>query len=289
MGQGKSREIRTKIKSVKNTQKITKAMKLVSASKLRKAAQEIEKLRPYMQALSQMFCELDQGHDLSDRGTGNKAIVVVFAGERALCGSFNVSVVKSGIALGEELTKEGYSVQYVAIGKKAAEGLKNRGLTVLRQFNLTQVIPSVEFSREISAYLEDLTVSDGVSKVVMAYTEFKSAMSKKLKSVQFLPFDPRQFISNETQQAPVQQHSLYEPSRSAVISEIKEQLLKGLLHQCYMDSLASEYGSRMVAMDNASRNCKELTNKLTLRLNRERQASITQEIAEIVGGAAGLQ
>jgi F-type H+-transporting ATPase subunit gamma len=151
------------------------------------------------------------------------------------------------------------------------------------------VIPTVEFSREISTYLEELTATDGVSKVVLAYTEFKSAMSKKLRTVQFLPFDPKQFMASDMQQNPVQEHSLYEPSRMDVVQEIREQLLKGLLHQCYMDSLASEYGSRMVAMDNASRNCKELTNKLTLRLNRERQASITQEIAEIVGGAAGLQ
>lgn len=84
-------------------------------------------------------------------------------------------------------------------------------------------------------------------------------------------------------------HAMFEPDRESVVEEVRRQLLQGLLHQCYMDSLASEYGSRMVAMDNASRNCKELTYKLTLRLNRERQAAITQEIAEIVGGAAGLQ
>jgi len=287
MGQGKSREIRTKIKSIKNTQKITKAMKLVSASKLRKASAEIDKLRPYMRALASMLGNLERGQS-GEASTSGRVCIVVFAGERALCGSFNANAVKNGIAMYEEVKASGQDAAFVAVGKKAGEALRNKGYPVLREFNLKEVLPTVEFSQSISAYVTELVSTQGYARVLLAYTEFKTAMSKKLRQVQYLPFQPSQFTGMEPM-AGEATHAMFEPDRESVVEEVRRQLLQGLLHQCYMDSLASEYGSRMVAMDNASRNCKELTYKLTLRLNRERQAAITQEIAEIVGGAAGLQ
>ncbi len=291
MGQGKSREIRSKIRSIKNNEKITKAMKLVSASKLRKSTYELDRLKPYMQGLKKL---LAQTGVVSSPGEGEssssgKVAIVVFAGERALCGSFNTNAVKSACAMGEKFAAEGYRVEYIAIGKKAHEGLKYRGIQVLRTFNLKETLPTVDFSLSIAAYLQSLVDEEGFSRIELSYTEFRSAMSRLNTSLQYLPFDGSQFVGTDEEETSESGHYLFEPDKGAVIKELRKQLLQGLLHQCYIESLASEYGARMVAMDNAARNCKELTNKLTLKLNRERQAAITQEIAEIVGGAAALQ
>tara|TARA_B100000674_G_scaffold494715_1_gene519959 strand:+ start:840 stop:1733 length:894 start_codon:yes stop_codon:yes gene_type:complete len=297
MGQGKSREIRTKIKSVQNTEKITKAMKLVSAAKLRKAQMALDSFSPYfhgIEGLLERFTGSGHAHLLTVPNNSKTACIAVYAGERALCGAFNANSVKLGLQRKEALEAEGYTVKFVAIGKKAAEGLGLKNVDIHNKYLLEGTLPEREFSEKIAKNLMEDFLKGELGVVELVYTHFKSAGSKTNLAVQFLPFKPNesvssQAVSEETGEPVGRAHYFFEPSRDEILEELFNLYMRGKVHSCYLNSLASEYGSRMVAMDNASRNAKEMISTLTLQLNRARQAAITQEIAEIVGGAASLE
>lgn len=297
MGQGKSREIRTKIKSVQNTEKITKAMKLVSAAKLRKAQVALESFSPYffgIEGLLARFVDSGLSTKLTKSNGSSTALIVVYAGERALCGAFNANSVKLAFQRKESLEQEGYSVKFVAIGKKAAEGLALKNVELEKTYLLEGTLPERDYSENISKDLVEGFLSGDFGLVELVYTSFRSAASKDNLAVQFLPFvaEPQtQPGKHEAQEGEIRSraHYFFEPSREEILNELFNLYMRGKVHSCYLNSLASEYGSRMVAMDNASRNAKEMISTLTLQLNRARQAAITQEIAEIVGGAASLE
>ncbi|PCJ19176.1 MAG: ATP synthase F1 subunit gamma [Candidatus Cloacimonadota bacterium] len=295
MGQGQSREIKNRIGSVKNTQKITSAMKLVSSSKLAKATKELRNFKPYVSGISDILGKVvtkSTFHPMINVNNSKNACVVVYAGEKALCGAFNSGIIKEAIATGTRLENEGWTVKYFAIGKKAKEGLMSASKEIIETHLLKTPLPTKEFTAGIAAQLVDLFSSQEYGQVHIAYTEFKSAGSRATTSYQLLPFVP------EDEEAPVIDASsdenfyrtryLFEPSKDDIIEELFSIYFGSEIHRCYLDSLASEYGARMIAMDNAAKNAKEMIDALTLKLNRARQAAITQEIAEIVGGAASL-
>ncbi len=296
MGQGKSREIRTKIKSVKNTEKITRAMKLVSASKLRKATMEIEVYGPSFEGICEILPRVaTQGtHAYMESSTCEKVCVVLYSGERSLCGAYNTNAFKMALSVEEQCLQDGKQPIFVAIGRKGADALRSAGKDVEREFNLVQTLPDQEGVEEITDYLTDLFTRGEVGSVVLVYTEFRSAASKTVKSHQLLPYEVEGLVVTEPMASAVgdglvRRNYILEPSRDEILDEIFSLFLVGKVRDAYIHSLASEYGSRMVAMDNASRNAGEMISELTLKLNRARQAAITQEIAEIVGGAAGLE
>ena len=297
MGQGKSREIRTKIKSVQNTEKITKAMKLVSAAKLRKAQMALDSFSPYFHGIEGLlgrFIGTGLPHALTVANNSKTACIAVYAGERALCGAFNANSVKLGMQRKEALEAEGYVVKFVAIGKKAAEGLGLKGVDIHNTYLLEGTLPDREFSEKISRDLMEDFLKGEFGLVELVYTFFKSAASKDNLAEQFLPFKAKDTFNSsanlqESDEPVGRPHYFFEPSREEILEELFNLYMRGKVHSCYLNSLASEYGSRMVAMDNASRNAKEMISTLTLQLNRARQAAITQEIAEIVGGAASLE
>lgn len=297
MGQGKSREIRTKIKSVQNTEKITKAMKLVSAAKLRKAQVALESFSPYFTGVEELLAKfIDTGLNtpLSKQNSSKTALVVVYAGERALCGAYNANSVKLGLQRRETLEADGYLVKFVAIGKKANEGLSLKKVDIHRSYVLEGTLPERGFSEQISKDLLEDFLDGQCGLIELVYTSFRSAASKDNLAVQFLPFQPKTVDGFSAEKADSEEvvtraHYFFEPSREEILNELFNLYMRSKVHSCYLNSLASEYGSRMVAMDNASRNAKEMISTLTLQLNRARQAAITQEIAEIVGGAASLE
>lgn len=297
MGQGKSREIRGKIKSVKNTEKITKAMKLVSASKLRKASMGLENFGPFYEGIEGVLHKVTASgttHKLTRLTENPKALIVVYSGERALCGAYNANAVKRALGLQEELEAKGYSVVYYSIGKKGAEQLRLKNQEVIKEYNLSDTVPAFDISQEIASDLLELFLSGEFGEIHISYTKFFSAASKTNELVRFLPYHPddakdSDHWNEESEDWVGKTHYFFEPSKEDILEELFQQYLGGTIHNCFLNSLASEYGSRMVAMDNASRNAKELIAELTLKLNRARQAAITQEIAEIVGGAASLE
>jgi F-type H+-transporting ATPase subunit gamma len=296
MGQGKSREIRTKISSVKNTEKITRAMKLVSASKLRKATLEIEVFGPSFEGLLEILPRVaSQGtHPYMEAPQSEKVCIVLYSGERSLCGAYNANAYKMAFKLEEECKQAGKQPLFVAIGRKGAEALRSAGKVVEREFNLIQTLPGTEYLEGITDYLTDLFIRGEVGSIVLVYTKFRSAASKTVVNHQLLPFKTEGVAVTEPMSSAVgdglvRRHYILEPSRKEILEEMFSLYLVGKVRDAYIQSLASEYGSRMVAMDNASRNAGEMISALTLKLNRARQAAITQEIAEIVGGAAGLE
>jgi F-type H+-transporting ATPase subunit gamma len=300
MGQGKSREIRSKIKSIRNTEKVTRAMKLVSASKLRKAVAEIDRFRSYMFGMGEVILQVMDSKSKHMLMTGNKskkALIVLFTGERALCGAYNTNALKHALKLEQELSQDSWETEYYAIGKKGTQGLNFRKKPIFKSYELEGTVPTKKESTAIASELVQLFSSGQYGKVVLVYTEFKSAMSKENRDFQLMPLDLKSSLAedfrNESEEfkgkLEEKTHYFFEPSRTVIINELLEGYINGKLHGSFVESLASEYGSRMVAMENATRNAGELISKLTLKLNRARQAAITQEIAEIVGGAAGLE
>jgi len=295
MSKGKARELRNKIRSVQNTEKITKAMQLVSASKLRKAQLELDNFQTYFSSLVQILSEVSTGgvpHPLMKTSPLKRASVVIFSGERALCGAYNSNAVKLALSEEEKLQSEGYEVSFVAIGKKGAEALRNKGKEIQWEYNLKGTLPSNEESSKIGDYLSNLFVKGEIGRIELVFTEFKSAASKTTIADRFLPYEASQgprMVPLKSREGDARVHYLLEPSKETILKKLLETYISGKIHEAFIHSLASEYGSRMIAMDNASKNAKEMIDTLTLRLNRARQAAITQEIAEIVGGAASLE
>lgn len=295
MSKGKARELRNKIRSVQNTEKITKAMQLVSASKLRKASQALESFQSYFGALTTILEEVSAGENKNaylKESVVTKACVVVFSGERSLCGAYNSNATKAALATETALVEQGFSVCFAAIGRKAAEALRAKNKDVIWEYNLSGTLPSKKESEALGKRLSEFFKSSEIGRIELVYTEFKSAASKSTQCSTYLPI----VVSTQGQledavgrDGQVRKHYLLEPNRKEVLEKLLDTYLTGRIHEVFIHSLASEYGSRMIAMDNASKNAKEMIETLTLKLNRARQAAITQEIAEIVGGAASLE
>lgn len=299
MSQGKSRQIRNKIQSVKNTQKVTRAMKMVSASKLRRAVKEIENFYSYMLGTEEAILQvIDTSchHAFLRANKSKKAVVVLFAGERSLCGSYNSNALKQAFATENNLQNQGYKVDFIAVGRKAMQALKFQDKNIIKTFELVGTVPSIAFSHDIASYLAGIFTSGEYGCVYLCYTEFQSAMTKYNREFQLLPLDmetsvKQDFIRQKGDYQEMTGRSVYyyfEPSQEFIIDELLKTYVEGKIHGSYIESLASEYGSRMLAMENATKNAGELIDTLTLKLNRARQAAITQEIAEITGGVVGL-
>ena len=193
MGQGQSREIKNKIGSVKNTQKITSAMKLVSASKLSKATRELNNFKPYVTGIGEILGKVvnkSTFHPMIDVNNSKNACVVVYAGEKALCGAFNSNIIKEGIKTGSRLEGEGWNVKYFAIGKKAKEGLVSASKEIIETHLLKTPLPTRDFTSFLADTLVELFSSQEYGQVHIAYTEFKSAGAREVRSYQLLPFVP---------------------------------------------------------------------------------------------------
>jgi F-type H+-transporting ATPase subunit gamma len=286
------KEVRTRITSVSSTQQITKAMKLVSATKLRKAQNAIMQMRPYALKLNGILANLSDSMDVdslnvyfSKREIKN-VLLVVISSDRGLCGSFNSNIIKKTSALVLE-KYSGKNVTILPIGKKGSEFFTKQQkikVSVQTNFRDTFLQLSATTGFELGQYLLDSYQSGKYDVIEIIYNQFKNAATQILTNDQFLPIDT-QSIKGEKKS---KNDYLFEPSKAEILEDLIPRILKTQVYRSLLDSSASEHGARMVAMDKATDNAGELLKALKIEYNRVRQAAITTEISEIVGGAAAL-
>jgi F-type H+-transporting ATPase subunit gamma len=284
------KEIKRRITSVSSTQQITKAMKMVAAAKLRKAQEAISLARPYALSIQEVLAQLTQGqeeisHPLLKMRQIKTVCYVVVTGDRGLCGGFNSSTIKQTQLAINELPDSQKAVLY-CIGKRGFDHFKSRDTKIVGQnvgfFN------HLDFSDATSIGLElrQLFESGEIDSVVLIFNEFKSAIQQILHTDRLLPAQIEDSVSEGPQRSA---GCIYEPNRDTLLDSLLPMYVNRVIWRVLLDSFAAEQGARMTAMESATENANEMIADLTLQYNRIRQAAITQEIAEIVGGAAAIQ
>ena len=290
-------DIRRRIKSVKNTQQITKAMKMVSAAKLRRAQERVVTARPFANKMSEVLGELakrtseDFHHPLLDVRGDERYLLVLVTADKGLCGAFNTNLTKAAQAFMRE--NAGKSVELLAIGRKGRDFFRNRRATIAGEFLGVTGKGRVEFSEalEIAEHIIKLyTEDEGIDKVFLVYNEFKSVLSQRVVLEQILPVSRAKTEETEakSQQPLTLVDYIYEQPPEEMFGKLLPRLIETQIFRALLESIASEQGARMTAMDSASKNASELIETLTLNMNRVRQAAITNEIIEVVSGAAAL-
>ncbi|WP_350289469.1 ATP synthase F1 subunit gamma [uncultured Croceitalea sp.] len=279
------KEIRNRIASVSSTMQITSAMKMVSAAKLKKAQDAITAMRPYSDKLTELLQSLsasldgDAGSKYADNRTVNKVLVVAITSNRGLCGAFNTNIIKQCSVLLD--TYSGKQVDFITVGKKANDAL-GKSNTILS--NHSNVYDDLTFDNvaEIAESLMQRFTEGEYDKIELVYNKFKNAATQIIMSEQFLPIVP---VEGDTSGAA---DYIFEPSKPEIVEQLIPKSLKTQLYKAIRDSFASEHGARMTAMHKATDNATELRDQLKLTYNKARQAAITNEILEIVGGAEAL-
>ncbi len=282
------KEIRTRIASVSSTMQITSAMKMVSAAKLKKAQDAITTLRPYADKQTELLQNLsasldgDIGSDYTTQREVNKVLLVAISSNRGLAGAFNSNIVKACNALIEESYK-GKQVDFITLGKKAND-IIIKDHTVIE--NNIEIFDDLTFDNTavIAQNLMDLFTEGTYDKVVLVYNKFKNAATQIMMTEPFLPIES----VNDSEVTTTTADYIFEPSKAEIVEELIPKSLKMQLYKALRDSSASEHGARMTAMHKATDNATELRDELKLQYNKARQASITNEILEIVGGAEAL-
>ncbi len=280
------KEIRNRIASVSSTMQITSAMKMVSAAKLKKAQDAITAMRPYSDKLTELLQSLsasldaDSGSQFADNREVNKVLIVAITSNRGLCGAFNTNIIKQSMVLANS-TYAGKQVEFMAIGKKANDILRKK-YTVIK--NHSAVYDDLTFDNVaiIAEELMEKFTNGSYDKIEIVYNKFKNAATQIVMTEQFLPIVPMEGEANNNTDY------VYEPSKLEIVEQLIPKSLKTQLYKGIRDSFASEHGARMTAMHKATDNATELRNQLKLTYNKARQAAITNEILEIVGGAEAL-
>jgi F-type H+-transporting ATPase subunit gamma len=286
--------IRQRIKSVKATQKITKAMQLVAAAKVRRAQMRVLAARPFTQAvirvLKDAVRELSpvdlQGLPLLEHRPVKSVALIVLSSDRGLCGSYNTIVFREALSRIEALKNEGKEVSVILIGQKAVTFFKSIKIEKLKTYALLPAIPSVEEAKLIADTAAEFFVNGKVDAIELIGTKFISMLRSEVTNFRFLPIE----IPTHSANAAVTAEKLFEPSVLAVMErELLPKYLQNTLHQALLEASASELAARMNAMTNATNNAKDLISSLTLTYNKARQSGITQDLLEIVGGAEALK
>ena len=290
---GQLKEVRNRIKSVQNTQQITKAMKMVSAAKLRKAQDTIIQMRPYAKKLQEVLSNIvsssegDSPIKLAEVRPAEKVLFIVITSDRGLCGAYNANVIKlTKLTIAEqyaEQNKKG-NVTIWNIGKKGFESLTKQGFTTNETYKdifLHLSFPTVQTAAQAAMKAFENHEFDVIEIV---YSEFKNAATQRFAVERFLPI-PK--VENTAKKANTD--FIFEPQKETLIAELMPKILNTQLYKAVLDANASEHGARMTAMDKASENANELLKSLKISYNRARQAAITTELTEIVSGAAALQ
>ena len=291
---GQLKEVRNRIKSVQSTQQITKAMKMVSAAKLRKAQDAIIQMRPYAQKLQDMLSNIVSNSDgsvnmkLAAERPVNKVLIILVTSDRGLCGGYNANLVK----LARQTIAEQYAdqqqkgnVQVWGIGKKGFEAMLRNGYKTSDTYKDIFLHLSFENVQQASAAAMDAFVKGEFDVVELVYSQFKNAATQQFKLERFLPIP--KVVSKEGA-AKTKSDFIFEPGKEELVTELMPKILNTQLFKAVLDANASEHGARMTAMDKASDNANELLRSLRISYNRARQAAITTELTEIVSGAAAL-
>ena len=290
-------DIRRRIKSVKNTQQITKAMKMVSAAKLKRAQERAVSARPFAVKMAEVLTDLasqageDFRHPLMDARGDSRYLLVLVTADKGLAGAFNANLIKAAQAFIRE--HEGKTVEVLAVGRKGRDFFRRRSEVVGEYVGLTgkgriDLPEALEIARDV---MRRFTEDEGIDKVFVIFNEFRSVISQRVVVDQLLPVSRVEEGSGEEagREAAGGQSSVgyvYEQPPEEIFSQLLPRLVETQIYRALLESVASEQGARMTAMDSASKNAGELIQSLTLNMNRIRQASITREIIEIVSGAS---
>jgi len=280
------KEIRNRIASVSSTMQITSAMKMVSAAKLKKAQDAITAMRPYANKLTELLQHLsgsldaDTGSAYSNERSVQKVLVVTITSNRGLCGAFNSNVIKQCIALQTD-TYSNQEVHFMAIGKKGNDLLRKKNTVIA---NHSKVYDDLSFDNValIAEEMMNFFAEGKYDRIILVYNKFKNAATQILMTEQFLPI-----VASESESSTTTDY-IFEPEKEKIVMELIPKSLKTQLYKAIRDSFASEHGARMTAMHKATDNASELRDQLKLTYNKARQAAITNEILEIVGGAEAL-
>jgi F-type H+-transporting ATPase subunit gamma len=290
-------DFRRRIRSVKNTQQITRAMKFVAAARLRRAQEAAIAARPYANELSRLLRSImarigEPEHPLLAKRPEERILVVVLSGERGLAGAFNTNILRKAHEFLREHRDKKLSI--VPVGKKGRDSLKRAGFQFAAEY--VNVLAKVEFTtaREIAGLVSDLYIRDEIDAVYLIFSEFKTVMTANLKIQKLLPVEPQQGRDADEEKGGEKKSDRPESQVDYIYEQPVEKLLAALLPKyieaqvlrAMLESSASEYAARMAAMESATRNAGEVIQALTLHMNKVRQAAITKEIIEIVSGAS---
>ncbi len=291
---GQLKEVRNRIKSVTSTQQITKAMKMVSAAKLRRAQDSILQMRPYAQKLQEMLSNIvssaasDMEMPLAEQRTTERILFIVITSDRGLCGAYNANVIKTArniIAQKYAAQQANGNVSILPIGKKGYEYFLRHGYKVIDKYWDLFTDLSFDNVRAAAVYAQEAFLDKEFDRVELVYSQFKNAATQAFVSEQYLPIPKVEKTEGNTKETDF----IYEPSKETLVLELMPKILNTQVYKAVLDANASEHGARMTAMDKASENANELLRSLKISYNRARQAAITTELTEIVSGAAALQ
>jgi F-type H+-transporting ATPase subunit gamma len=300
------KSLRKRISSVKSTQKITRAMKMVAGARLNRAQQRILAMRPYAVETSKVLAQVvgaanaakegewdgtEIDHPLLARRPEKSALMLVLSSDRGLCGSFNSNINKTGERALKERLANGQKVELAIVGRKGRDYFRRRKAPIFHVFEGVWDNPGPERAREIAHVLLKPFVAGEVDAVYLVYNEFKSAVTQKVSFEPLLPLTKAMEATKSAGGAdkPADATFSFEPSESALLERLVPMYIEITIQRALYESMASFYGAQMTAMDSATKNASELIDQLTLRYNRARQAAITTEIMEIIGGAEALK
>jgi len=281
------KELRNRIKSVSSTMQITSAMKMVSAAKLSKAQDAIQSMRPYSEKLTELLqslsasLDVDQASPFSTERAVNNVLIVSISSNRGLAGAFNTNIIKASKALANE-TYAGKKVDFLTLGKKADDIISKEN-TIIENNNGIFDDLTFDNSALLAEKLMDFYLNGTYDKIVLVYNQFINAATQKVAREQFLPL-----VQSEGNTQDASSEYIFEPSKEEIIGQLIPKSLKVQFYKALRDSFASEHGARMTAMHKATDNATDLRDSLKLSYNKARQAAITNEILEIVGGAEAL-
>jgi F-type H+-transporting ATPase subunit gamma len=295
------RDVRNRISSIKNIQKITRAMEMVAAARLRRAEQRIEALRPYADAIRRMTRQASEAAGnvprlpiLSEHDQINRVGLLVVAGDRGLAGAFNSNAVRAGVAAAREHEAEGRTAVFYASGRRPSSSLTFRGLDVAESFTGFSDRPAYADARQIAERMMAAYTDGELDQVEIFYNGYISPLSQVMRRETLLPLQRASVFDDagEGDDADAEEHAHgsveYEPDPEVILQRLVPDYVEISIYRALLESTASEHGARMTAMRNASDNASNLIDDYTLQMNRARQAEITQEIMEVVAGAEGL-
>jgi F-type H+-transporting ATPase subunit gamma len=286
-------DIRRRIKSVKNTQQITKAMKMVSAAKLKRAQDRVVTARPFANKMTEVLSGLadrageDFHHPLLDARGDERYLLVLVTADKGLCGAFNTNLIKAAQAFIRDNPSK--QIEILAVGRKGRDFFRRRGASLVAEYIGVTGKGRVDFSEALEIardVIKRFTDDQAIDKAFIIYNEFKSVLQQRVVTEQLLPVARSAAAEAKTDQALNLIDYIYEQPPTEIFSRLLPRLVETQIFRALLESIASEQGARMTAMDSASKNARELIDSLTLNMNRVRQAAITNEIIEVVSGAA---
>lgn len=287
------KEIRIRIDSTKNTQQITKAMKMVSAAKLRKAQHQIQNMRPYAVTLKNVIADIAATQKVShplmvQKANPRTVLLVVLTSDRGLCGGFNSGINKFADRYILENKNRFDKIDFVFIGKRGIDYFARKGVKPIESFTKLDKDISFEFARLIAEKLIAQFENGDYDEIRLIYNEFKSAISQKVVCETILPVEIQR-THDDGQAVKIAADMIFDPAPEVIIEDLLKKNFNLQVYRAMAESVASEHGARMTAMENASNNARDMINKLTLNYNKARQEKITTELTEIVSGAESLK